>query len=248
MRRVGAIAVVSILACVGGGLIVPASAQENRWSRLKTEQLNRLISQIEAATGAPSEEIATAQYMAALANEAAADAGTGDYRAVSLLRQFRSTGKFPRQSVKWIASATDGSRITCIASPATSQIVWQGNHSEMNPSINRWNDNCAASSPLAQKALFVTVALTKQRLHDALRDPEGTRYRDVRAMASGSRVSLCGEINMRNGFGGFTGYKRFIADGGAIVLPDSDLNEVVIARDWSAHCGSKDLGPVSLSD
>lgn len=40
-----------------------------------------------------------------------------------------------------------------------------------------------------------------------MRDPASVQFRDVRA----GRQTLCGEINAKNGFGGYVGFRRFIA-------------------------------------
>ncbi len=56
------------------------------------------------------------------------------------------------------------------------------------------------------------VAATKSMLRERLRDPESARFRRIRAWRSAAGdVILCGELNARNGFGGYVGYRSFYA-------------------------------------
>jgi hypothetical protein len=59
----------------------------------------------------------------------------------------------------------------------------------------------------------------------ALRDPSSAEFRQVRR-CSGDRAVVIGEVNARNGFGGYTGFTHFIvADGRAYFLGETDMLE-----------------------
>lgn len=53
--------------------------------------------------------------------------------------------------------------------------------------------------------------------HDAikvrLRDPGSADFRNSRFYSGGSAPVVCGEVNSKNGFGGYSGFQRFIAAG-----------------------------------
>lgn len=216
---------------------------------VQTETLESNISELVAAKGASNEQIITQQMLSALANAAAGDVPNGDFRALSAIRLYQATGTVPSQTVRWPAKGADGSPITCIASRQSTQIVWNG-HSEMNPSERRWRANCQATSPAMTYRVEEARLWTRERLKQRLRDPEGSRYRDVVATFGDQGIAICGEVNMRNGFGGFTGYQKFLATTHSLRLPtDEELSSVWIARDWPEFCtgpGVRVVGPVKV--
>lgn len=67
--------------------------------------------------------------------------------------------------------------------------------------------------------------------HDAikarLRDPGSADFRNSRFYSGGSAPVVCGEVNSKNGFGGYSGFQRFIAAGDV-----SDL--AFLASDFAA--------------
>lgn len=63
-----------------------------------------------------------------------------------------------------------------------------------------------------QQALW--IARTEISVRDKMRDPGSVRFRNNRFKTfQGGTPMVCGEINATNGFGGPTGYQRFIASG-----------------------------------
>lgn len=61
----------------------------------------------------------------------------------------------------------------------------------------------SASNSLAPEL----VEIARKALSDSLRDYDGSRFRSFRVVRTGSRVTFCGEANLRNGAGGFTGWQ-----------------------------------------
>lgn len=54
--------------------------------------------------------------------------------------------------------------------------------------------------------------IVKSKINERLKDPDSAEYRNVTVMGEDPEVYICGELNARNSFGGYTGYKRFIAN------------------------------------
>lgn len=73
--------------------------------------------------------------------------------------------------------------------------------------------------------------LVRQRL----RDPSSAEFSDLRVIpGGGASPTVCGRVNARNGFGGVTGPRRFIA-GQTVVLED-EVGAAVMNDRWAASC------------
>jgi len=70
-----------------------------------------------------------------------------------------------------------------------------------------------------------------QRLVKAvLRDPESAEFRHV-------KPGVCGYVNARNGFGGMSGFQRFvITDAGPVLETHPQLNLSAFNRLWRENC------------
>lgn len=70
----------------------------------------------------------------------------------------------------------------------------------------------SSSEPSESEMLARYQVAAKEKLKDSLRDPDSAKYEGVKAhrVAAGGFV-FCGRINAKNGFGGFTGFERFVA-------------------------------------
>jgi hypothetical protein len=64
---------------------------------------------------------------------------------------------------------------------------------------------------------WVTLPRARALIADKLRDPSSAQFRNERFTASGN---LCGELNSKNGAGGYVGFRRFISMG-----PDANYLE-----------------------
>jgi len=60
-------------------------------------------------------------------------------------------------------------------------------------------------SAATPEEIEAATALVRERL----KDPESARIRNVRVMKDGGAL-VCGEVNARNSFGGYTGYGHFV--------------------------------------
>ena len=84
------------------------------------------------------------------------------------------------------------------------------------------------------------MAIGKDAVRAKLKDPDSATFRNVRfhkAILEGKPTPVtCGEVNSKNGFGGFSGFQRFISGGGAAT---TFLEEEVedFANAWTMMCG-----------
>lgn len=58
----------------------------------------------------------------------------------------------------------------------------------------------------------------KLAVREQLKDPDSARFRNTTV----SGVAYCGEVNAKNSYGGYVGFKRFIAIGSAVLMEPAD--------------------------
>jgi len=94
----------------------------------------------------------------------------------------------------------------------------------------------AAPKPSGPSAYKVEI-MALQRLKDSLKDPDSMTTRNISVPVGAGY--LCGEVNSRNGFGGMTGYKRFIA-GAASTMPvaidGETMESLEFQKSWQDLC------------
>lgn len=84
-----------------------------------------------------------------------------------------------------------------------------------------------------------TIVAAKRAVRASLTDPESAKFDHVRAnYTEAFGVVACGRVNSRNGFGGYTGYKRFVSSGQSAILEGRDN----ILKAWEGAC----LQPVPM--
>lgn len=93
--------------------------------------------------------------------------------------------------------------------------------------------------------LATSQTLSKETLLGILRDPNSADFRNVVAhekTIDGKRMFVfCGELNSKNGFGGFTGYERFIA---TPVLSTMESASSDFDQSWEFFCKGAGQGPI----
>jgi hypothetical protein len=72
-----------------------------------------------------------------------------------------------------------------------------------------------------QAKLQEHAAISKAAIAGRMRDPSSAIYRNVIATQAGT--FFCGEVNARNGFGGYGEWVPFIAVGSSVYFPDSPI-------------------------
>lgn len=74
------------------------------------------------------------------------------------------------------------------------------------------SSSSASSEPSESEMIARYQVMSKDKLKESLRDPGSAKFEGVGAhrVASGGFV-FCGRMNAKNGFGGYTGFERFVA-------------------------------------
>jgi hypothetical protein len=93
------------------------------------------------------------------------------------------------------------------------------------------------AAPVAKKSHL--SATLESELRDHLRDPGSAQFRGEFLSLSDNQAepvkSLCGELNAKNGMGGYTGFAHFIiSETGVVVLEQSQPSG--FAAVWATWC------------
>jgi len=78
--------------------------------------------------------------------------------------------------------------------------------------------------------------LVRGFVEKSLKDPGSAEFRN--------QYGICGEVNAKNSFGGYTGFKRFIAGSEALVIMEGGgaLSESDFSSLWSQTCSKSPSG------
>lgn len=79
------------------------------------------------------------------------------------------------------------------------------------------------------------IEKVKAAIADSARDPQSVQYRKVR-IASSDGSLICGEVNAKNGMGGYIGFRRFVnfnTDGSAFEVDDGGKS---FDWSWNRNC------------
>lgn len=91
-----------------------------------------------------------------------------------------------------------------------------------------------ARDQAAQDRMLVSEAKLKMR--QRLKDPESAQFSDVMVVRVTGKPVVCGEVNAKNSFGGFTGRKGFVMPDGGIPIGEDDLKEKDWVNLWNMSC------------
>ncbi|WP_157096595.1 hypothetical protein [Tsuneonella dongtanensis] len=96
----------------------------------------------------------------------------------------------------------------------------------------------AKESPLANESTQMAwIGKSQEGIKAKLRDPDSAEFRDSRFYSGGSAPVVCGEVNSKNGFGGYGGYQRFIASGEKLAFLESEMTSSSEMDDaWKKMC------------
>lgn len=105
----------------------------------------------------------------------------------------------------------------------------------------------SAASPAApQDAWLSLVSEGLAYLTRSFKDPMTVRYRDLTLSGSGEQpTALCGEVNGRNSYGAYVGFKRFYVLLPALASEIEDPKTGVVSKLWPDFCARK-LAEVEL--
>lgn len=93
-------------------------------------------------------------------------------------------------------------------------------HSSSNPASNDYN----------------YISIHQERIKSKLKDPSSAQFNGVFISRAIGAPIVCGQVNAKNGFGGYTGFQRFIS-GGTIQVIETEMAVGEMDKTWSQVCG-----------
>ena len=106
-----------------------------------------------------------------------------------------------------------------------------------------WNRQVKSATEDKAQWVKYSRAFAEVRMQKALKDPESARFRNITIEDQSSfkpEVAgiACGQVNAKNSFGGYTGFKSFMVVGG---IPMEDSSSASFVRLWNKHCTRSQL-------
>ncbi|MBB5863772.1 hypothetical protein [Xanthomonas sp. 3058] len=78
-----------------------------------------------------------------------------------------------------------------------------------------------------------TIVAAERAVRRQLKDSDSAQFKDVRVNYTEEfGVVACGQVNAKNDFGGYTGFRRFLSSGKSVILEGRDN----IADAWAGAC------------
>ena len=78
----------------------------------------------------------------------------------------------------------------------------------------------------------------KIKVKSILRDPDSAKFQNIRIVVNSKAVeSICGEVNARNAFGGYTGFSKFNVSKDKVNIVDMDKPETIKSYKLSGGAG-----------
>jgi len=81
---------------------------------------------------------------------------------------------------------------------------------------------------------------TEEKLKASLKDPSSAEFRNVRVSHHGGRTHVCGEVNAKNSFGGYTGFMRFVGSPALVITEETlgrnDKARKLFSETWAEAC------------
>lgn len=69
----------------------------------------------------------------------------------------------------------------------------------------------------------------EQVVKQQLKDPDSAQFKNVK--------NKCGEVNAKNTYGGYTGFKRFVVVADSVLIESDQEDEILpFSLNWQAHC------------
>src|ERR1700722_5348609 len=79
--------------------------------------------------------------------------------------------------------------------------------------------------------MLPSLATLQREVAEQLRDPPTVRFRNIHiAHGADGKDRVCGDVNSRNAFAGYSGFLPFVSD----ILPDKRAGFPFIGTDWAA--------------
>lgn len=98
-----------------------------------------------------------------------------------------------------------------------------------------WTGSDAPTPPVAQQNdLWMQKA--QESVREQLKDAGSAEFRNVAIRDYKGAPFVCGEVNAKNGFGGYSGYQQFIFAGSMGTLLSEHMKPGEMTKAWSEFC------------
>lgn len=84
-----------------------------------------------------------------------------------------------------------------------------------------------------QPSEYAVIRVGQRAVESRLKDADSAKFRNQFVGKSGVP---CGEVNARNGFGGYNGFKRYIASGGGVSVIEGEVPDDQFEASWQRLC------------
>lgn len=85
-----------------------------------------------------------------------------------------------------------------------------------------------------RRADFDIRVNAKEAMRQRLKDPESAKFQNVTVHRYSGHAVACGEVNAKNGFGGYGGFEEFLYVGG-VAMTRND-GEAAFVKSWNSSC------------
>lgn len=101
----------------------------------------------------------------------------------------------------------------------------------------------ATAQPIPSRDAERVANALRERLRAGLRDPDSALFRNETLSLSQDTdnvaISLCGEVNAKNAYGGYTGFQAFIINREGILMIDGSEPRSAIPYAWPVWCAKE---------
>ena len=91
----------------------------------------------------------------------------------------------------------------------------------------------------------VPASIVAPMIGPVLKDPDSAKYQDVTVRKRLGSVVFCGEVNSKNSFGGYVGWRGFIVTSGGFIQSGVEIqteeNQRKFLSTWNLLCAKSDL-------
>ena len=80
--------------------------------------------------------------------------------------------------------------------------------------------------------------VAKQNVEAKLKDPQSAQFQNLVVSGKAGASIVCGEVNAKNGFGGYTGFKRFVSAGPGMAtqIEGGEMPADEFEKAWQRAC------------
>lgn len=91
----------------------------------------------------------------------------------------------------------------------------------------------ASQVPAATKAELIKAS--QEAVREQMKDPESARFRNIKVYD----ITVCGEVNAKNSYGGYNGFKRFFVLGGTVARVEDGMDNDAFVMSHAQFCATK---------